>query len=182
MLRWRFLPVVLIFILILAACIQRNEDVAVGIQPTDTANITENPPNTCPVTKPPDPAFIPPESFPTNPPGTDSWYGGDAFWTTVTQNGVWYALPHNTEGYTQKVFWWSNGYSFTKEPEPNLTVTGQRLDGNAPALHVSKASNAEAGDIGSAMLVGVDIPTLGCWEITGEYKDAKLSFVVWVAP
>jgi hypothetical protein len=32
------------------------------------------------------------------------------------------------------------------------------------------------------MLVGVDIPTLGCWEIRGRYAEAELSFVVWVGP
>jgi len=56
------------------------------------------------------------------------------------------------------------------------------LDATAPPLIVSKATNAYAGDIGSAMLVGVDFPTLGCWKITGQYKNSELSFVVWVAP
>jgi len=32
------------------------------------------------------------------------------------------------------------------------------------------------------MLVGVDFPMLGCWEIMGIYKGHELSFVVWVAP
>jgi hypothetical protein len=32
------------------------------------------------------------------------------------------------------------------------------------------------------MLVGAYVPTSGCWEITGEYKGEKLSFVVWVQP
>ena len=32
------------------------------------------------------------------------------------------------------------------------------------------------------MLVGVYVPTPGCWEITGDYKGQKLSFVVWVQP
>jgi len=31
------------------------------------------------------------------------------------------------------------------------------------------------------MVAGVFIPTLGCWEITGDYKGDKLSYVVWVA-
>jgi hypothetical protein len=31
-------------------------------------------------------------------------------------------------------------------------------------------------------MVGVDFPTLGCWEITGRYAEAELSFVVWVGP
>ena len=42
--------------------------------------------------------------------------------------------------------------------------------------------NAYSDDIGSAMLTGVGFPTLGCWKVTGQYKDAELSVVVWVAP
>jgi hypothetical protein len=80
------------------------------------------------------------------------------------------------------VFWWRDGYVWTDEPEPDLTVTGERLDAKAPPLRASKATNAYAGDIGSAMLVGVNFPTAGCWKVTGKYKDAELSFVVWVAP
>ena len=59
-------------------------------------------------------------------------------------------------------------------------MTGKRLDGEAPPLVASKATNAYAADIGSAMLVGVDIPTAGCWEITGQYGEQELSFVVQV--
>jgi hypothetical protein len=31
------------------------------------------------------------------------------------------------------------------------------------------------------MLTGINFPTLGCWEITGRYKDEALTFVVFVA-
>jgi len=27
---------------------------------------------------------------------------------------------------------------------------------------------------------GISLPVLGCWEITGHYKDEELSFTVWV--
>ena len=85
------------------------------------------------------------------------------------------------EDKTFMIFWWSDLYSL-KEQQPDLIVTGQRLDAKAPPLHASKATNASGGDIGESMLTGVDFPTLGCWKITGQYKDAELSFVVWVAP
>jgi hypothetical protein len=45
----------------------------------------------------------------------------------------------------------------------------------------SAATNAFADDIGSAMLVGIGLPTAGCWEITGHLKGTQLSFVVRVA-
>jgi hypothetical protein len=30
------------------------------------------------------------------------------------------------------------------------------------------------------MLVGVDFPSPGCWQLTGRYRDAVLSYVVWI--
>jgi len=95
---------------------------------------------------------------------------------------LWSGLPNNPEGFTQKIFWWSSLFSLKDELEPALVVFGERLDAKAPPLKVSRATNASAGDIGSAMLVGVDFPTLGCWKITGQYKKTELSFVIWIAP
>ena len=30
------------------------------------------------------------------------------------------------------------------------------------------------------MVVGINLPTLGCCKITTRYKDAQVSYVVWV--
>lgn len=153
--------------------------------PIDTVTaevVPHDPPANCPITVPQDPAFTPPAPYDSMGFEGEFWYGSSSLWTAVRQNGIWEALPHNPEGYTQKVFWWRDGYVWTEEPEPALSLTAERLDGPAPILHGSGATNAYAADIGSAMLTGVDLPTLGCWKITGKYKDAELSFVVWVAP
>jgi hypothetical protein len=144
--------------------------------------VPHDPPANCPITVPQNPIFVPPAPYDSMGYDGEFWYGSDSLWTAVRENGIWEALPHNPEGYTQKVFWWRDGYVWTEEPQPVLIVTGERLDMPAPPLHVSEATNASASDIGSAMLVGVDMPTLGCWKITGKYKDTELSFVVWVAP
>ena len=152
------------------------------IPSTTVEVVPHDPPPSCPVTTPQDPAFVPPSPYDSLGFEGEFWYGSDSLWTAVRYNGVWEALPHNPNGYTQKVFWWRDGYVWTEEPEPELIVTGERLDAPAPALMGSKGTNAYASDIGSAMLVGVDLPTLGCWKLTGKYGDAELSFVVWVAP
>jgi hypothetical protein len=154
-------------------------------RPTDavTEAVPHDPPDTCPVTMPPEPRFVPPKPYRTYGPNPgEFWYGTNALWTVVRGDGKWWALPHTSKGHTQKVFWWREGYIPAEEPQPDLTVTGRRLDGEAPPLIAFRATNAYASDIGSAMFVGVDVPTLGCWEITGEYKGRTLSFVVWVAP
>ena len=30
-------------------------------------------------------------------------------------------------------------------------------------------------------LAGVNFPTLGCWEIKGQYQDAQVTYVGWIA-
>jgi len=99
-------------------------------------------------------------------------------------SGAWNGLPYSPEakGYVQKVGWWRQGYNNRTEPKPKLIVTGRRLDGDAPALAVSDATNAYSPDIGSAMLVGIHIPTHGCWEITGHYGGHTLTLIVSVEP
>jgi len=145
---------------------------------------TAGAPGTCPVTPAPLPAFVPPAPYSAQPPPAYAgqfWYGTPALWTMLGSDGSWSALPKGAEGYSQKVFWWSAGYSASEIPEPELTVTGKRLDGEGGPLIPSRATNASA-DFGEAMLVGVVLPEPGCWEITGKYQGHQLSFVVRASP
>jgi hypothetical protein len=63
-----------------------------------------------------------------------------------------------------------------------LAVTGKRLDSPAPPLQMDEhANNGWTGDPDHPFIVvGINLPALGCWKITGHYKDVELSFVVWV--
>ena len=137
----------------------------------------------CPLTTSETISFEAPEPFsPTAPWEGMFWYGSDGLWTVLQANGVWDGLPHNPEGYTQKIVWWSHRFNLQDEQQPALVVSGHRLDAAAEPLRFYGATNAISEEIGEAMLTGVDFPSLGCWEITGQYKNASLTFVVWVAP
>lgn len=184
---------VLILASLLSACAgnaaaQANEPTPTNVPVKAGATVSseivpKEPPKDCPLTVPQEPAFVPPSPYDTLGWEEYFWFGSASLWTSIPQNGIWEGLPFSLSvGYGQKVFWWRDGYVWTEEPEPNLVVTGERLDAKAPPLRSSKATNAYAGDIGSAMLVGVDFPTAGCWKVTGKYNDAELSFVVWVTP
>lgn len=141
------------------------------------------PPDDCHVTTQTESTFNAPEPYSAVAPWEGLfWSGSEHLWTTLHNDGVWAGLPLNPDGYTQKIMWWSSLYDLPNEPEPALIVTGRRLDGESPALRFYGATNAMADDIGEAMLTGVEFPSLGCWEVRGEYKNASLTFVVWIAP
>jgi hypothetical protein len=133
----------------------------------------------CPVTLPLNPPFTPPLPYPPEAPyGDRFWYGTEALWTTLPADGRWDQLALG-----EKVFWWREGYNGAVEPQPQLMVIARRLDAQAPNVEIGPpATNAYHSDFHWAMLIGVELPTIGCWELTGHYDDHELSFVVWVGP
>ena len=176
--RLYFLLSTIVLALFLAGCAT-----SANAQPQDVKALDADPSANCPVTLPDSSSFKPSLPFlPTEPFPGEFWFGSENLWTALPNDGKWSGLPLNPEGYTQKIFWWSALFSLKDELEPDLVVFGERLDEKALPLKVSKATNASASDIGSAILVGVDFPTSGCWEITGQYKKTGLTFVIWVAP
>ena len=107
------------------------------------------------------------------------WHGQIA----PPKDGTW-RLGHSTPTdptFIQKLFWWRQGYDWRTEPQPKLRVTGRRLDSPAPPLAAGRATNGWGRPDQPFMLVGINLPTLGCWEITGHYEDDELTFVVWLS-
>jgi hypothetical protein len=137
----------------------------------------------CAVTRPTAPFFVPPDRFLPAPPRSHGaeWYGTDALWTSLDRDGeIWRDLPVGPSGWVQKTVWWSADWDPGAEPEPAITVSGRRLD--APGTFAfGPGTNASAPDINTAMMVGIDIPEPGCWQITAEYRDASLTFVALVS-
>jgi hypothetical protein len=141
------------------------------------------PPADCPVTTAEDVSFRAPEPYsPVAPWEGLFWYGTEGLWTTLSTDGVWSRLSETSDGYINKIVWWSKLYSLKDEPEPALIVSGQRLDAKSEPLRFYGATNIIEEEAGEAMLTGVEFPTLGCWEVRAEYKNSDLTFVVWVAP
>ena len=147
------------------------------------ARASDEVPASCPVTKPAEQPFVPPAPYPSV---GNFWIGTPKLWTNISENGVWRGLPHYTAGdarFRQKLFWWSEGYDWRTENQPELTITGKRLDGEAPPLATDQHANAgwTSDKEHAFMVTGIFIPTAGCWEITGHYKGEELSYVVWVS-
>ncbi len=144
-------------------------------------------PPTCRVTAPPAVPFTPPTPYEQSEGERTFLLGTEKLWVVLQKSGTWGWGPpesgheRRVEPLTTKTFWASVDYDYKKEKYPELKVTGRRLDGDAPPLLTNEATNAFPGPA-AGMLVGVRVPAPGCWEITGEYKRERLSFVVWVTP
>jgi len=147
----------------------------------------EVPPASCLVTVRPNPPYTPPAPYEMDDNGGAFWLGTDKLWTILRSTGTWAWKPHRpgheheVQPLTEKTFWGSVNFNWRTEWPVTLKVTGKRLDGPAPPLLTTRATNAFPGP-SAAMLTGVYVPTPGCWEITAEYKGEKLSYVIWVTP
>ena len=100
-------------------------------------------PSSCPVTKPTDRAFVPQAPHPAKPSGNQFWYGSDRLWTALPVSGVW-RLGHYTPSdptFRQKLQFWRQGYDPHVDPQPNLTVSGKRIDAVAAPLQTDGKGN-----------------------------------------
>src|ERR1041385_7696488 len=140
-------------------------------------------PPSCPLTRPPAVPFTPPDELKMST-NDDFWLGTEKLWTALARSGeVWGWAPRGPghPKLTAKIFWGSVDFDYHRKEDYDLKVTGRRLDGDAPPLVVDKVTNALFVPR-AVLLTGVFIPTPGCWEITGDYKGQRLSFVVWLYP
>jgi hypothetical protein len=144
------------------------------------SNAHEHIPSSCPVTKEPDPPFVPPAPYPEKEAGR-FWLGTNALWTSLAEDGIWRGIV-SPSGMRDKFWWWREGWepdTDWRDHDPGLIVTARRLDADAPVVQVPEATNGKLGS-GWAMLTMLELPTSGCWEITGNYRSEHVSMVVWV--
>jgi hypothetical protein len=140
--------------------------------------LTTHMPVACPVTLTPVPAFVPP-GHEHDRPLHGFYYGTNKLWVLVWDS-PWRNLPLWDIGYRNKIVWWSEGYYWKADPKPALEISGRRLDGAAPPLVVTGANGSYKDSMGSFIMSGVNFPTTGCWEITGQFQGTELKFVVSV--
>lgn len=110
-----------------------------------------------------------------------AWVGSPKLAAKVPINGHWNGMGPE-RNYFDKWWWWRDGYRATEEADPELVVTATRLDESSPSVVIRNATNAfgpadESGPGWDAMLVGMEFPTSGCWEVVGQYRDQELRFV-----
>jgi hypothetical protein len=135
-------------------------------------------PDYCPVTLPADSRFVPPpphKDF--GPDGGKFWHGTDALFTDLYSDGRWRGISE-ASGTRNKSAWFRKDAQWLDERPYQLVVTYKRLDADGPMFTVPRVTNAMLGTV--AMLIMLELPTQGCWQVTGNYKSDYLTFVVWV--
>lgn len=114
------------------------------------------------------------------PTGNNDWYANAdrTIWATFwgwdfVRRGP--DQPDPKTGYVpgQKVLWY-------KPSDSLLSVTGRRIDGNAPPLKYDISRDPRPR--GPIQPSGIYFPTAGCWEIDAKAGRAKLRLVVLVKP
>jgi len=176
----------LVGVLIISACAagasERGDISTADLNPASSAG-----PNTCPVTVPTRPGFVPPVPYPPQPPLEQVWYGTPGLWTILDANGaVWSDLPvgKGPHAVGDKTLWFSENFS-TAEGEDfsgdaDITLTAVDLDRSAPTVVHEGGVPSFNRDIKNFILVGLGLPEPGCWEVTARYKAAELTYVLLI--
>jgi hypothetical protein len=140
-------------------------------------------PETCSVTKLGTQPFVPPPPYAAKPSLGQFWFGTDRLWTALPEAGAWIGLPHYTHGdptFRQKLAFWRQGYDAYAKTQARLTVSGRRIDATALPLQTDGPGSPSGHGGRSFLMTGINLPTAGCWEITGRYESDEVTFVVWV--
>jgi hypothetical protein len=103
------------------------------------------------------------------------WYGDQIFAVQLPNRGSWHGMGP-TRNFRDKLFWWGAGFDHGRESD--LVVSARHLGKDASAV-ISRVTGALYDPlIGPTMLVAVEFPVSGCWEISGKYQGRELAFVV----
>ena len=92
------------------------------------------------------------------------------------------SLPLSERGYGQKLAWWAPGYDWQAEPNPLFELVAKPLERIGEEYRLTETTNMLDGELGSAILLGVEFPFPGCWEITGNYNGESTTYVIEIIP
>ena len=106
------------------------------------------------------------------------WYGSKELAVSIPEDGVWTGMGPE-RSYFDKLFFLAGG--FQPGMEERFTLQARPAGSANDLVEFASPTNARHKDFGGwAILVGVEFPHAGCWELTAQYLDRTLEFVVQV--
>lgn len=132
--------------------------------PTRLTRTPANAASSCPVTLP---------NGSLSSPSPNPWYGTTALSVVLWPDGKVIIAPSQVreDGWLYMKFPWDRGVS------GELTITGRRLDAPAPPVESRVPDGYGVRGFQSS---GIFFPSEGCWEITGQVGETRLTFVTLV--
>ena len=127
--------------------------------------------SSCPVTEP-EWLLAPDDPAINNPPAYGHYFVNDdhSIWASAWWTDSEYSKFSEIENGV-KVGWF-------RPAGAEITVTGQKLDGDAPAIE----SDFPCCYPTRFQASGLYFPSGGCWEVNARAEDKSLTFVIWIEP
>jgi hypothetical protein len=124
----------------------------------------------CPVTQPPNPAFVPPPPYKLQPAINGSFYiGTPGLWAQV--------ITHWSPGNGRKLPYFRQGFDMSKENDPRMVVVARRLDKSVPLVWANWVNSGRVTSYpvpeGDFIVTGVGDLDRGCWEIAARYFPTR---------
>lgn len=109
--------------------------------------------------------------------GSGGTYGNDVLDVVLASPDGKIVFEPGGPGYVMKDGALSWKFGWGRKRPGRLTITGRRLDGDAPPMRASIPEGY--GDIG-LQVTALVFPMPGCWEVTGHLGSGSLTFVILV--
>ena len=113
---------------------------------------------------------------------THDWYGSPDLAALIPINGQWKGMGEDRQ-FSDKFWWWRQGFDAHSEPHPDLVIRAKRLDGPADPVRITRVTHGKRAHSSNSdsMLVSMKFPVSGCWEVRGTYEGFEsLRLVFWV--
>ena len=107
-------------------------------------------------------------------PGSNVYWEGKLFVAGLTSDGTMGFSPNQVlpDGSLPQKFGWYRAQGL----RGTLTITGKRIDAQAPPLRTDFSDYGQTGFQPSTLI----FPTEGCWEVTGKVDTTSVTFVIRV--
>lgn len=160
----RILFLLSLVMLLVVGCAQAAvtaDELAAPVEEVAEAADTEETADVCTVT-------TPVKDQPPDDPNADPFGYGD--WYINEDRTMWVNVGPGWHTGGEKVTW-------IRPAGMELTISGRRLDGDAPPLRVEIPAGYGTG----FQIMGVYFPTEGCWAVTATAGEHRLDFVTQVS-
>ena len=107
-----------------------------------------------------------------------AWYGSEDLAAWIPKHGHWNGMGLQ-QNYRNKFWWWQKDFDTRKGGKPALTVSANRLDAYAEPVFIDDATAGYNVTL-NAILVFMEFPALGCWEVIGDYQGQQLKIILKV--